>query len=78
MQLNHFSKLLLNFSDAGISIIQWYILGKEMDINSNFVLYISLSLNTKYGWSCPVRVDKGLTRRSIAVQSENQSVSLIM
>lgn len=68
--------IILNFSNAGISIIQWYYAGDEIDLNSNFALYISVSLDTKLGWSCPVRVDKSFTRRNVSVQSENQSVGV--
>ncbi|KAF5303499.1 hypothetical protein FQA39_LY09962 [Lamprigera yunnana] len=68
----------LDKSNVGTSIIQWYIIGENVDLQSNFALYISISINPQYGWSCPVRVDKIINRRCIAVQIDRQSIPIVI
>lgn len=61
--------------------MQWHAIGKNIDnieSHSDFALYISFSTNPKFGWSCPIRVDKDLVRRSIVIQSPNSSVSCLI
>lgn len=55
--------------------MQWYAIGKNVDLTESqteFALYVTFALDPKAGWSCPVRVDKDLTRRSISVTTTNQ------
>ncbi|KAK4875062.1 hypothetical protein RN001_011484 [Aquatica leii] len=68
----------LDNSNLGTSIIQWCLIGTNPDTQSNFALYISISINLEYGWSCPVRVDKDLIRRNVAIQTENQSIPIVI
>lgn len=68
----------LNENKAGVSILQWYIIDNENDFIGDYVLYISFAVNAKFGWSCPVRVDKSLIRRSLSIQTENTSLPFVL
>lgn len=64
----------------GLPITQWYIVGADKDNleqYTDYALYVSFTIDPIFGWSCPVRVDSNLIRRSITIQSEEESVSLI-
>ncbi|XP_076241466.1 vacuolar protein sorting 13B [Calliopsis andreniformis] len=70
----------LNISPAedqkqGIPITQWYTLYME-DIIEPLVLYISLSLGHK--WSCPVRVDQGMSRKCVAVPNGSNTMPVVI
>ncbi|KAF5296670.1 hypothetical protein FQR65_LT10210 [Abscondita terminalis] len=65
-------------SGFGTSIIQWYLMGKNSDSQINFALYIAISVNPDYEWSCPMRVDKDFIRRNVAVEAENQSIPVVL
>ncbi|KAI4462018.1 vacuolar protein sorting-associated protein 13b [Holotrichia oblita] len=66
----------LNKSNAGISIMEWLLVVKNVDPNTEYVLYISFSASSTSSWSCPVQVDKNFTRRSIAIQQDKKSVNI--
>lgn len=63
------------FSKSGVSILQWFFMGNEIDPSADYALYISFAADPLLGWSCPVRVDKHFLRRSVVVLSENGCVS---
>ncbi|XP_076295219.1 vacuolar protein sorting 13B isoform X2 [Lasioglossum baleicum] len=70
----------LNISPAedqkqGIPITQWYTLYME-DIMEPLVLYISLSLGHK--WSCPVRVDQGMSRKCVAIPNGSATMPVVI
>lgn len=67
----------------GVSIVQWYSIGgnstEASESSAEFAFYVAFSTSPKNGWSCPVRVDKGLIRRSITLTDYNSlSVSLLL
>lgn len=64
-------------SNLGVSLSHWYNLDPDnYDLNTNYALYVMFSLNSKLGWSCPLRVDQVVARKGICVKSsERQSVS---
>ena len=51
------------FNRQAVPITQWHTLDSQ-NLDS-VVLYISFSLG--HQWSCPVRVDQSINRRSVAV-----------
>lgn len=58
----------------GTSITQWLTIGKRKDFvetQSEYALYVALSACPSVGWSCPVRVDQNLMRRSITVATNS-------
>ncbi|CAK9795272.1 Intermembrane lipid transfer protein VPS13B [Anthophora plagiata] len=59
----------------GIPIIQWYTLYME-DIIEPLALYISLSLGHK--WSCPVRVDQGMSRKCVAIPNGSSTMPIVI
>ncbi|XP_076650338.1 vacuolar protein sorting 13B isoform X2 [Halictus rubicundus] len=59
----------------GIPITQWYTLYME-DIMEPLVLYISLSLGHK--WSCPVRVDQGMSRKCVAIPNGSATMPVVI
>ncbi|XP_076376736.1 vacuolar protein sorting 13B isoform X1 [Megalopta genalis] len=70
----------LNISPAedqkqGIPITQWHTLYME-DIMQPLVLYISLSLGHK--WSCPVRVDQGMSRKCVAIPNGSTTMPVVI
>ncbi|XP_076631853.1 vacuolar protein sorting 13B isoform X1 [Colletes latitarsis] len=70
----------LNISPAedqkqGMPITQWYTLYME-DIVEPLVLYISLSLGHK--WSCPIRVDQGMSRKCIAIPNGSSTMPVVI
>lgn len=65
----------LDKTNSGISIIRWFLLDLENpDSNTNFSFYISFCFQNKFGWSCPIRVDDNISRKSFAVKSGKKSV----
>ncbi|XP_071057652.1 intermembrane lipid transfer protein VPS13B isoform X2 [Onthophagus taurus] len=68
----------LNTKSSGVSITQWYVIGKTIDPMIEYVLYISFSTNGKSGWSCPIRVDKPFNRRSISVKMNQKSIPIVV
>jgi vacuolar protein sorting-associated protein 13B len=60
----------LDKTNSGISVIRWYALASEnADANTNYAFYISFCFQNEFGWSCPVRVDDNVSRRSLSVTS---------
>lgn len=59
----------------GIPITQWYTLYME-DIIEPLVLYISLSLGHK--WSCPIRVDQGMSRKCVAIPNGSNTMPVVI
>ncbi|XP_043519945.1 vacuolar protein sorting-associated protein 13B isoform X2 [Frieseomelitta varia] len=59
----------------GIPITQWYTLYME-DIIEPLVLYVSLSIGHK--WSCPIRVDQGMSRKCVAVPNGSSSMPVVI
>ncbi|XP_029039570.2 vacuolar protein sorting-associated protein 13B isoform X3 [Osmia bicornis bicornis] len=59
----------------GIPITQWYTLYME-EIIEPLALYISLSLGHK--WSCPVRVDQGMSRKCVAVPNGSTTMPVVI
>nr|XP_031825790.1 vacuolar protein sorting-associated protein 13B isoform X2 [Nomia melanderi] len=59
----------------GIPITQWYTLYME-DIMEPLVLYISLSLGHK--WSCPIRVDQGMSRKCVAIPNGSTTMPVVI
>lgn len=59
----------------GIPITQWYTLYME-DIIEPLVLYISLSVGHK--WSCPIRVDQGMSRKCIAIPNGSTTIPVVI
>ncbi|KAJ8927596.1 hypothetical protein NQ314_019923, partial [Rhamnusium bicolor] len=68
----------LHKSNSGISIIQWHILNKEYDSTGDYVLYIAFCIKPELGWSCPMRVDKPLLRKSFCVMSDEQPIPVVL
>lgn len=58
--------------------MQWYIINADEDYSGDYALYITFTTNPKFGWSCPVRVDKNLIRRSLAMQTETTSLPFVI
>ncbi|OAD58896.1 Vacuolar protein sorting-associated protein 13B [Eufriesea mexicana] len=59
----------------GIPITQWYTLYME-DIVEPLVLYISLSLGHK--WSCPIRVDQGMSHKCVAIPNGSTTMPVVI
>ncbi|XP_012153493.2 vacuolar protein sorting 13B isoform X2 [Megachile rotundata] len=59
----------------GIPITQWYTLYME-EIIEPLALYISLSLGHK--WSCPIRVDQGMSRKCVAVPNGSTTMPVVI
>ncbi|XP_050594449.1 intermembrane lipid transfer protein VPS13B isoform X2 [Bombus affinis] len=59
----------------GIPITQWYTLYME-DIVEPLVLYISLSVGHK--WSCPIRVDQGMSRKCVAIPNGSSTMPVVI
>lgn len=62
--------LFILFRNIGVSIVQWYAIGNNVDLmehHTELALYVAISFVPTISWSCPVRVDKDLTRRSICM-----------
>ncbi|XP_076165604.1 vacuolar protein sorting 13B isoform X1 [Ptiloglossa arizonensis] len=59
----------------GTPITQWYTLYME-DIIEPLVLYISLSLGHK--WSCPIRVDQGMSRKCVAIPNGSSTIPVVV
>ncbi|XP_060527776.1 intermembrane lipid transfer protein VPS13B isoform X2 [Cylas formicarius] len=69
----------LQKNQCGIPIIKWYTLKQDGDsTNSEYTLYIAFSLDQDLGWSCPIRVDKTLIRKSTAIMSHDVSVPVVL
>lgn len=68
----------LNDNKAGVSILQWYIIDSDNDFSGDYALYVSFAINIKFGWSCPVRVDKNLVRRSLSMKTDSMSVPFVI
>lgn len=68
----------LNTNHVGVPIIHWYAPYEISDSFTGFTLHIMFSLERKNAWSCPVRVDKGLIRRSISICSSSQNIPMIL
>ncbi|XP_017781523.1 PREDICTED: vacuolar protein sorting-associated protein 13B [Nicrophorus vespilloides] len=68
----------LNKNNTGISVIQWYSLGNNTEDQSEYALYVSFASNGSHNWSCPIRVDKMLVRRSVSIQTEEMSVPVVL
>nr|CAH7751442.1 unnamed protein product [Callosobruchus chinensis] len=77
-------------SNSGISVIQWHTLtnkkgktGNPSSSGSNYALYMSFSIGDSKKcndhWSCPVRVDKPLLRKSFSLRTtECYSVPVVL
>lgn len=61
-------------------IIQWLTIknGTRCDCNAEYVLYMAFSVKPELGWSCPIRVDKPLLRKSFCVVSEEYPIPLVL
>jgi len=59
----------------GTPIVQWYTLYTDSNVEP-LVLYISLSLGHK--WSCPIRVDQPMSRKSVAIPNGSSSMPIIV
>lgn len=59
----------------GTPIVQWYTLYTDSNVES-FALYISFSLGQR--WSCPIRVDQAMSRRSMAIPNGYTSIPVIV
>lgn len=59
----------------GTPIVQWYTLYTESNVEP-LVLYVSFSLGHK--WSCPIRVDQAMSRRSVAIPNGCASMPVIV
>ncbi|EFN66110.1 Vacuolar protein sorting-associated protein 13B [Camponotus floridanus] len=59
----------------GIPIVQWYTLYTESNVEP-LVLYISLSLGHR--WSCPIRVDQAMSRKSVAIPNGSSTMPVIV
>ncbi|XP_011140226.1 vacuolar protein sorting-associated protein 13B [Harpegnathos saltator] len=59
----------------GIPIVQWYTLYTKSNVEP-LVLYVSLSLGHR--WSCPIRMDQAMSRRSVTIPNGNASVPVIV
>ncbi|XP_012268331.2 intermembrane lipid transfer protein VPS13B isoform X1 [Athalia rosae] len=56
-------------------IVQWYLLF-EQEIVDPMALYISLSLG--HQWSCPIRVDQGMSRRCLAIPNGSVTMPIVV
>ncbi|KAG7190764.1 hypothetical protein KM043_006836 [Ampulex compressa] len=56
-------------------IVEWHTLYMD-NIVEPLVLYISLSLG--HQWSCPVRVDQGMSRRCVAIPNESSTSPVVI
>lgn len=72
--------LLLIFSNSGVPIIQWQIInnGVDCDCNTEYALYMAFCVRPELGWSCPIRVDKPLLRKSFCVANEEHPIPLVL
>ncbi|XP_008197902.1 intermembrane lipid transfer protein VPS13B isoform X1 [Tribolium castaneum] len=70
----------LDKTNSGISIIRWYALEAEnSDASTNYAFYVAFSMQYEFGWSCPVRVDDNVSRRSLSVRtSRNKWIPLVL
>ncbi|KAL6262831.1 hypothetical protein P5V15_005621 [Pogonomyrmex californicus] len=59
----------------GTPIVQWYTLYTESNVEP-LVLYISLSLGHR--WSCPIRVDQTISRKSVVIPNGSSTVPVIV
>ncbi|XP_032691389.1 vacuolar protein sorting-associated protein 13B isoform X2 [Odontomachus brunneus] len=59
----------------GTPIVQWYTLYTESNVEP-LVLYISFSLGHR--WSCPIRVDQAMSRRSVTIPNGCASMPVIV
>lgn len=81
LQLSHdltpYSLNILPCEDQkqGTPIVQWYTLYTESNVEP-LALYISFSLGHK--WSCPIRVDQTISRKSVAIPNGCSSMPVIV
>ncbi|XP_030768330.1 vacuolar protein sorting-associated protein 13B-like isoform X2 [Sitophilus oryzae] len=69
----------LQKSHCGIPIVQWYIIKSPTETpTAEYNLYMTFSVDPKVGWSCPVRVDKHLVRKSFSVQTKQFSIPVVL
>ncbi|XP_070530231.1 intermembrane lipid transfer protein VPS13B isoform X2 [Cardiocondyla obscurior] len=59
----------------GTPIVQWYTLYTESNIEP-LVLYISLSIGHK--WSCPIKVDQTMSRKSVVIPNSSSTIPVIV
>jgi len=59
----------------GTPIVQWYTLYTESNVEP-LVLYISLNLGHK--WSCPIRVDQAMSRKSVVIPNGSSTMPVIV
>ncbi|XP_012543255.1 vacuolar protein sorting-associated protein 13B isoform X3 [Monomorium pharaonis] len=59
----------------GTPIVQWYTLYTESNVEP-LVLYISLSLGHR--WSCPIRVDQAMSRKSVVIPNGSSTTPVIV
>lgn len=59
----------------GTPIVQWYTLYTESNVEP-LVLYVSFSLGHR--WSCPIRVDQTMSRKSVAIPNGSSSMPIIV
>lgn len=59
----------------GTPIVQWYTLYTESNVEP-LILYISLSLGHK--WSCPIRVDQAMSRKSVVIPNGSFTTPVIV
>lgn len=59
----------------GTPVVQWYTLYTESNVEP-LVLYISLSLGHK--WSCPIRVDQTMSRKSVVIPNGSSTMPVIV
>ncbi|EZA51369.1 Vacuolar protein sorting-associated protein 13B [Ooceraea biroi] len=59
----------------GTPIVQWYTLYTDSNVEP-LMLYISLSLGHR--WSCPIRVDQPMSRKSVAIPNGSSSMPVIV
>lgn len=56
-------------------IVQWYLLYEQENVDP-MALYISLSLGHR--WSCPIRVDQGMSRRCLAIPNGSATMPIVV
>ncbi|XP_050449510.1 intermembrane lipid transfer protein VPS13B isoform X1 [Cataglyphis hispanica] len=59
----------------GTPIVQWYTLYTESNVEP-LVLYVSFSLGHR--WSCPIRVDQAMSRKSVAIPNGSSTMPVIV
>ncbi|XP_046469502.1 intermembrane lipid transfer protein VPS13B isoform X2 [Neodiprion pinetum] len=56
-------------------IVQWHLLSDQQFVEP-MALYVSLSLGHR--WSCPIRVDQGMSRRCLAIPNGSATMPIVV